>query len=786
MGFALIHMKKMIWYTSQFVLAMLLFFSVVPLPNPLFNKPFVTTLYGDDGTLLSASIAEDEQWRFPESDSIPERIRVAITLLEDEYFYSHPGVNPVSLVRATQQNIRAGRVVSGGSTITMQAIRMSMGNQPRTYAQKVMEILAALKAEMIFSKKEILQNYVDYAPFGGNIVGIKAASYRYFGRPPERLSWAEAATLAILPNNPAMIFPGKNQEILIKKRNVLLDKIHSRGYFDDNELFLAMEERVPEKWKSMPDKAYHLLYRGIQDGYKGKEIKTTLDPVLQTIVQQKIDRYSHRMAMNEIHNAAALIIEIETGKTRAYIGNTSNPGDHGSHVDIITSPRSPGSLLKPFLYAMALDDGLISPGQLLPDIPLFYKGFAPANFDKKFRGAIHADEALVSSLNVPFVHLLIEYGHEKFHQKLNEIGFSTLNRPASHYGLSIILGGGEATLWDLSNAYAGMSRALTRFTKRPYKSGYSNQDYLENRYLAILPVDDQKLVSDGVIRAPSIHHAFSAMRKLNRPYEETGWEMFNSSQEIAWKTGTSYGFRDGWAIGINGKYLVGVWIGNADGEGRPGLTGVSAAAPLMFDLFDLLSNSMMPKETFGAPAKICTGSGMIASSICPEKRSEYLADYLLQTRQCNLHQEIHLDESEKFQVNSSCYPVDQMKEKSWFILPPVQSWYYKKYHPKYEKLPPFMSSCDAADGNPLFDLVYPNKDTKVIVPNVQNGQMGHIIFEAAHEDKAATIYWHLDKEYLGYTSGLHQIGVQPLKGDHILTLIDDSGNELQRQFSVIN
>ena len=435
---------------------------------------------------------------------------------------------------------------------------------------------------------------------------------------------------------------------------------------------------------------------------------------------------------------------------------------------------------------MALDDGLISPEQLLPDIPLFYKGFSPANFDKKFRGAIHADDALVSSLNVPFVHLLIEYGHEKFHQKLNEIGFSTLNRPASHYGLSIILGGGETTLWDLSNAYAGMSRALTRFTNRPYKSGYSNQDYHENRYLANLPTDKYKLISDGVIRVPSIHHAFDAMRKLNRPYEETGWEMFNSSQEIAWKTGTSYGFRDGWAIGINGKYLVGVWIGNADGEGRPGLTGVSAAAPLMFDLFDLLPSSLMTKETFGMLTEICTGSGMIASNICPEKKSEHLADYLLYTRQCNLHQTIHLDKSERFQVNSSCYPVDHMKSKNWFILPPVQSWYYKKYHPKYEKIPPFMPSCDVADSNPLFDLVYPNRDTKVIVPNEQNGQMGHVIFEAAHENITSTIYWHLDKEYLGYTTGLHQIGVQPLKGDHTLTLIDDSGNELQRQFSVIN
>ncbi|XOV93757.1 MAG: penicillin-binding protein 1C [Bacteroidota bacterium] len=772
---------------SHLILVILFFFAVVPLPNPLFDKPYVTTLYGNEGKLLSATIATDEQWRFPESDSIPNKIKIAFQLLEDEYFEFHPGVNPISLMRAFRQNAEAGKVVSGGSTITMQMVRMAMGNQPRTYSQKIIEILAALKTEIIFSKQTILQKYVDNAPFGGNIVGIKAASWRYFGRPPENLSWAETTTLAILPNNPSMIFPGKNQELLVQKRNALLKKISSKGLLDKDELFLAMEEPVPQQWLPFPDIAYHLLHRGIKDGLRGTEIKTTLDSRLQALVKNKVDRYSQRLSLNEIQNAAALVIEIETGETKAYIGNTDNPGDNGSHVDIITSRRSPGSLLKPFLYALALDDGLISPEQLLPDIPLFHKGFAPTNFDKKFRGAIHADDALVSSLNVPFVHLLIDYGFEKFHQKLKEIGFKSLDKPANHYGLSIILGGGETSLWELGNAYSGMYRALTHFTNRPYNSGYSSNDYSENHYL-----DDNrsaysdKLNKDGLIRAPSIQFTISAMSKLNRPFEEAGWEMFNSSQAIAWKTGTSYGFRDGWAIGINGKYLVGVWTGNADGEGRPGLTGVSAAAPLMFDLFDLLEGPGITNEIFGFESKICVESGMLASKICPNTKSESMADYLQYTQQCNYHQLINLDQEGDFQVNSRCYPVNQMNVSPWFILPPVQSWYYKKYHPKFKNLPPVRSECNIVDNKPLFDLVYPNKNTKVIVPNEQDGKLGQVIFEAAHENSQSTIYWHLDKEYLGSTTGSHQMGVQPFKGDHILTLIDESGNEIQQRFSVIN
>lgn len=767
------------------LLAFMLLILLIPLPDPVFNVPYATTLKAEDGTLLSAAIADDQQWRFPASDSVPKKLEKALLLFEDEYFYYHPGINPVSLIRAARQNIQAGRTVSGGSTLTMQTVRMALGNQPRTYTQKLLEIAMAIKLELLYRKSSILKLYVDHAPYGGNIVGISAASYRFYGRPPNQLSWAEAATLAILPNNPGSIFPGKNQNSFLKKRDILLDKIHARGLIDKDELFLAKQEPLPYNIKPIPNKAYHLLYRAMSEGLKGKEVISTLDTRLQVAVDKLANEHSKSLAFNQIHNAAAIVLDIKTGNTLAYVGNSYSTGQHGQHVDIITSRRSPGSLLKPFLYAAALDESMIAPQQLLPDVPVFYKGFAPKNFDKEYRGAVHADDALISSLNVPFVHLLIEYGYEKFHQKLKNIGFDAFDKAAGHYGLSIILGGAETTLWELTSAYSGMARSLHNYRERPIGKGYSAQDYHKNHYLKTDKTDDFKLAADGLLRVPSIRYTFEAMRKLNRPDEESGWQQFQSSKKIAWKTGTSYGFRDGWAIGLNDNYVIGVWVGNADGEGRPGLTGVSAAAPLLFRLFDLVEGNAELGEPFGVGSEVCVESGMLASKNCLSTKMIDLPDYLLKTERCSYHEVLHLDKQGKYQVNNTCYNVSDIVQQSWFILPPVQTWYYRKFHPNYKKQPPFMAGCLQEESKSQFELIYPNQFTKVKIPLEQNGEKGFSIFEAAHQNNSAIVYWHLDDQYLGYTRGTHQKGIQTDLGPHIITLVDEFGNEISQNFEVI-
>ncbi|MEN8251006.1 MAG: transglycosylase domain-containing protein, partial [Bacteroidota bacterium] len=427
-----------------------LWFIITPLPDPVFDDPYATTLLAEDGTLLNASIADDMQWRFPPSDSLPDKFKTAIRLYEDEYFYYHFGVNPVSIVRAISQNIEAGEIVSGGSTLSMQTIRMSLGNKERTYWQKFVEVMATFKLELLYSKEDIMKTYADHAPFGGNIVGLKAASYRYYNRSPFQLSWAETAVLAVLPNHPASIFPGRNDKLLRQKRDQLLTKLKNKGILTDDELEMAMAEPLPGKKKSLPQLSYHLLHRAIKDGAKGTNIHSTLDANLQVRVNRAVESHSKKMAANHIYNAAAVVIEISSGKTLAYTGNSDNPGIHGQHVDVITALRSPGSLLKPILYASAIDEGLILPQQLLKDIPLFYEGFNPKNFNKKYKGAVPANEALTSSLNVPFVHLLIAHGHEKFLQKLKNVGFESFSHAPDHYGLSMILGGAETSLWEIT------------------------------------------------------------------------------------------------------------------------------------------------------------------------------------------------------------------------------------------------------------------------------------------------------------------------------------------------
>lgn len=772
---------------TPIVVTFLLLVLFAPLPKPLFSDPYSTTLRASNGKLLSAAIASDEQWRFPPADSVPDKFATAIRLYEDEYFYYHPGINPASIARALNQNIKARKVVSGGSTLTMQTVRMAFHNPPRTYFQKIVELFSALKLELFYGKSSILKAYANHAPFGGNIVGICAASWRYYGRSPWQLSWAETAALAVLPNNPSAIFPGKNEETFLRKRNQLLEKLSDRGYLDADELYLAKQEPLPRTIREIPDEAYHLLHRAMVEGKSGTNIVSTLNAQLQQKVAEKVNQYSATWAGNQVHNAAALVIDIQTGHTLAYVGNSESKGDHGQHVDIITSQRSPGSLLKPILYAAALDEGLTMPTQLLPDIPIFYKGFAPQNFDKKYRGAVPSNDALISSLNVPFVHLLIDYGYEKFHQKLSQMGMRSLTHPASHYGLSLILGGAETSLWEITGMYAGMVRAYQNFGGRPYQKGYSPNDYFPNSYLSTQKNTDEPVLEEhGYLQAPSIGFALRTMQQLNRPDQEAGWQFFNSSIPIAWKTGTSFGFRDGWAIGISNNYVIGVWMGNADGEGRPGLTGVQAAAPLLFQLFDLVQDEVQFEKPFGMAQTVCKQSGMRAGPYCSETIMLPLPEYLENTQTCTYHQPLHVNKEQTLQVNSKCYPVAEMQTVNWFVLPPVEAWYYQKHHPEYRKLPPFDPDCTTSNVKQLFELIYPRQFTRVYIPLEQDGQRGKAIFEAAHQNKEAILYWHLDDTYLGLTQGTHQMGIQAANGPHVLTLVDNQGNELRQKFEVIN
>jgi penicillin-binding protein 1C len=756
------------------------------LPDPLFGNDYSTVLFDRQHNLLGARVANDGQWRFAESDSIPLKYEKALLCFEDNYFYQHFGFNPVSAFNALSDNIKAGHTVRGASTITMQVVRLSRKGKARTIKEKLVEIWLALALETKYSKKEILNLYASHAPFGGNVVGLEAASWRYFGRSPFNLSWSESALLAILPNAPSLIHPGKNRAALTKKRNRLLLRLFNNKIIDSATYNLSLLEKIPEKPHPLPDDAPHLLedYRKTGKEYK---IITTLDGYLQKRVNETVDRYYQKYKQNEVYNLAVLVVNPSTKEVLAYTGNTRGKGDHGQANDMIRTPRSTGSILKPLLYAAAIDDGQILLNSLIPDIPSYFKNYHPQNFDRSFEGSVPASLALSRSRNVPAIYLLRDYGIGKFMEKMKQTGITTFNKPADHYGLSLILGGGEATLWELTGAYAGLAQTLLHYND--FYGKYTGNEY--NR-----PVTNIKNVTtdkepqhsaEPPLHAGAIWQTYQALYQVHRPEAEEGWEYFNATVPIAWKTGTSFGFKDGWAIGTTPQYIVGVWTGNADGEGRQGLTGTSYAAPVMFEIFNLLH----PTKSFSRPEDdlkevvVCTKSGYRASRHCPQTDTvlSYVAGDKVKT--CTYHQIIFTDENEQFRVSSKCASVHEMKKVSWFVLPPVQEWYYHKAHPSYRMLPPWKPGCATETQNNLMEFIYPKPGVKIFIPRGVTGKKEQIVFQISHQNPSVKLYWHIDNQYIGSTQNVHRLVFIPKAGKHTLTVVDENGNSKKTTFEVV-
>ena len=767
------------------IAAGIIFILVLLAPFPRFRAPLSTIIEARDGTLLGARIADDGQWRFPGFEQTPDKFEKALLTFEDKYFYWHPGINPVSLFRAWRNNLDAGKKGSGGSPITKQVARISQGNRPRTYSQKLVEIFSALKLELFRTKKTILKMYAANAPFGGNIVGLEAATWRYLGKSSADLTWAEAAAFAVLPNSPSLVFPGRNQEILKIRRDDLLGKMFDRGFFDSITLVLAIDEPLPGEPKQLPSGAPHLTdYFFLIN--RGERIRTTIDPEIQERATEIINFHQKDLSGNFINNSACIIVEVETGEVLAYVGNsmTDKPEEHGSDVDIVRSYRSTGSILKPILYAGMQKSGNILPNTLVADIPTRFPGFSPKNFDLSFSGAVPASSALSQSLNIPAVKMLRDYTAERFLDLLKRTGFTSFLNTADYYGLSLILGGGETSLLELTGVYASLSRVLSRYN---IENKYYSEDYhapvliSHTTLLSVSTVDP-----DPPFSASSIWLTYEALRKVNRPESEAGWQYFSSSPNIAWKTGTSFGFRDAWAIGTTPDYVVGVWAGNADGEGRPGLTGIGAAAPILFDLVSMMGTG----EWFDQPSedmtmiKVCAQSGFRAGPDCPETEEIYGCVNGLRSDACPYHRIIHLDKSGTRQVNADCLPADQIRNEPWFVLPPAMEYFYRQKHPEYKILPPYAAGCAPDKSIAVMEFIYPSSGIKIFIPRDQTGLKTRIIPEVAHRNPSKKIFWHLDEEYVTTTRFIHQIEIFGNPGTHTITVVDEDGNSIRSTFTM--
>jgi penicillin-binding protein 1C len=753
------------------------------LPRPLFPQKYSTILEDRNGNFLSARIAGDYQWRFPESDTIPYKFREAVRLFEDEYFDYHPGVNPVSFVRAMIQNIKAKKVVSGGSTLSMQVIRLSLNNQNRNVWAKIHEMLLAFRLELGYSKSEILKLYASHAPFGGNVVGLDAAAWRYFGRSASKLSWGETTALAVLPNAPALIFPGKNHQIYLRKRNRLLDKLCQKGIIDATTCELAKAEPLPDKPKALPQLAPHLLNKLINDGVVQQTIRSTISFDIQEFTINTARKYIRYYAGNYINNIAIVVMDTKSGEVRSYVGNVDIEGlQNTPYVDNVLANRSSGSILKPFLYAAMLNEGELLPSSLVSDIPTHFGAYAPENFEKTYQGMVPADVALAHSLNVPAVRELDQYGVLKLHHILQKTGFTSINRTPDYYGLSLILGGAEVNLLEATAAYAGMGRALLGYLA---SEKYYADNYRQARMVSKDYPTENKVVSPP-LGAGALWYTLEALTTVNRPWGEIGWDFFASTHKIAWKTGTSIGSRDAWSIGVTPEYTVGVWVGNSSGEGRPGLTGVTHAAPVMFEIFKRLKPQIwfrQPKQDMQKIA-VCKLSGFRATDKC-EAEERWVPTNGVKVKACPFHSSVFLDETGVYRVTGECYPVSKMLIRSWFVLPPAQEYFYRQNHPEYTPLPPYLTGC-APHNEQMMDILVPDNNTAVYIPKGIDGEQGMLVFEAVHRRKDATIFWHIDDQFIRTTHGIHKIEVAPTVGKHILLIEDEEGNVVKRRFKVLN
>ncbi len=745
--------QSMTKYKRHIICLMLACFILLMLiPLPSYRPSFSHAIYAENGALLSAQVSSEEQWCFPLEQDIPQDLATCIVLFEDEYFHYHLGVNPVAILKAAIDNYKRGRVFRGASTIPMQVMRMRSRHHSRSLYNKLYESLAAVKYSILNSKKEVLNDWAEMAPFGGNTVGVQAAALRYFGRSLDNLSWSEYALLAVLPNGPNHANLSKNRHLLKQKRDFLLRKLQDRGHFELSDLTLYLDEELPTYVRSIEQNALHALQFAKEKQPTKYIHRSTIDQEIQHRLHDILDQEILHLHSDDIGHVAVVVLDVKNDKCVAYASNKTNKGQGYNYIDLAQSARSYGSLLKPFLYLHGLDDGHFLPGQLIADIPTYIAGFSPENFDKQFRGAVPMEQMVSQSLNVPAVRMLHQVGLKSFYKDLSKYPIRYLNRGADHYGLSLILGGGELNLWDLANMYKGLSRD---------RLSYENP-YTQSRIL----IDVQPKTIIKKHKGLNLDYVMDAMSDVNRPREEANWESFGSDLKVAWKTGTSHGHKDAWSIGFDAEYAVAVWVGNADGSGRHHLTGVRRAAPIMFKVFRALDKHswfpVLPPK--GVRVEVCSESGKLRGQHCCHSETKLVASSSHRYATCTHH-----EKSKDVVAEESC--------KYTFQLPPHMEYYHRRFHGNHQK--------DRKRANEFASIIYPEKDLKVFLPKESKGHRKDMVARA-HQGADAKLYWYLNDTWIETTEGTqHELPLSLEVGQYELTVIDESGNRDERSFEVI-
>lgn len=758
---------------SSFPLVAALVFGLLnalfPLPEEWLSPPSGTRVLDRSGIELRRFLATDSMWRFPVTlhEVSPDLVKALIES-EDRWFYEHPGVNPFSIVRAAWGNLVAERVVSGASTIPMQIARMS-DPRSRNLEAKAIEAFRAIQLSIKYSKTELLEAYLNLAPFGGNIMGVGAASLLYFDKPSSQLSLGESALLAVLPRAPNRYNPARHPDRAMVIRNQVLELLTNRKVVDSAEAKRAMRQPMVAHHRPSPMLAPHFsLFAKHRLGAK-PNLVTTLDISKQRTLEQLLFRHVLRIRQEGITNAAAVILDRKTREVLAMVGSVDFFDDQTQgQVNNAISRRSPGSTLKPFLYALAFDQGLAIPESRMLDVPTDFAGYTPENYSGTFSGQVTVGEALSHSLNVPAVRLLTRVGLSDFYDLLKRGGLETINRPASFYGLPLALGTCEVRLLDLANLYATLAEGGRH---RPWRiASHSDETELQ-------------------LFSPEASHTISQiLTKVTRPDMPDSWRLTQDRPIVAWKTGTSFGHRDAWAVGFDDAIAVGVWVGNPDGKVVKGISGAVHAGPLFFDILRAFTTGSRDLHLAEAPnlrpVKICKVSHLLAGPDCPETYTA-LAGPKLKIGRCSDHKRILVDAETGDLLEGDCVMIRPAISKVVRTVPPDLAAWLASQGKSVPKLPPLSSYCsDVPSGEPP-SIISPSATTTYVIRHDTPSQFQKINLKAVSSDPSQILWWYVDGVFIGTTSDKKTLFYSMQLGKHQVSVTDGFGRSHTLEFNVI-
>lgn len=736
------------------------------------NIPYSQIIEASDGSLLHASLASDGQWRMQAGiEDITGPLKKAILFKEDRYFYDHPGINPLSVARALASNLFQGRRTSGASTITMQVARL-LDPASRTYGHKFLEMFRALQLEWHYSKDQILVMYFNLAPFGSNIVGIKAAAERYFDKSPSQLSLAELTTLSVIPNRPNSLVIGKDDAAAQKERDKWLRRFRSARLFPAGIIRDALAEPLHAYRHNMPSLAPQFCLR-IHQLYPGRMlVRSSLNLPVQSRAQLLLEGYMSTLNLKGIHNGAVMIIDNRTHEVAGYLGSEdfTDTAAEGQ-VDGIRAVRSPGSALKPLLYGMAFDQGLITPKTVINDVPLNFRGYAPENYDRQFNGPVTAEYALENSLNIPAVRLLDQIGVHPFVSRLAEAGFGEIRADERELGLSLILGGCGVRLDEMTGLYSALANEGKFYPLSWLKTDVDRSGPLSSTHWKVKRENISRLLSPA-----AAFMITDILSKADRPDLPPAMAAAGDLPAVAWKTGTSYGRRDAWSIGYNRDFTVGIWIGNFTGNGVADLSGATIATPLLFQIFNAIDHNPQGKW-YTPPASVrtrlvCVVTGKPPADFCNQLVMDYYIPGISSNAICDHLKRVWVSADGKMSYCTSCLPATGYLTRWYPNISPELAGYDEAHHIPYEKIPPHNPSCSRVFQGSSPVITSPYGGLSYFVERKEGQQL---MLACTTSNDVKTVYWYINDRFLVREPSGTKIFFTPQAPEIKISCTDDKG-----------